>query len=203
MKKLLPSALLAIGAGLFITGCASAPAARQIDTGGTQALVTTGLDMRNLMDAADRMIDQLLLDETISSFKDNNGKKPRISYSRDSIRDNTGERVQTDSLAARIQTALRRGGLVDVVAKGPAAKRGGDLDSFMNDDKVNTRGEEWADFYLEGWIDRKTVRQGGIVENNYTFKMSLNDRSQTEVWSDVVDITKQGASSGRRGGVGW
>ena len=200
MKHLLTTTLLAAGASIILTGCAT-PQPGRIDTGGTRAITTMGLDMQDLMDAATSMTGELLVHSSISQFEARNGRLPVISYGKDSIRNTTGERITIEQVADRVMSELLRGGQVEVIANDAGARRASELDNFLNDGKLNLQAE--ADFFLEGTIMKKTAVLGNVRENTYTFSMRLNNRERRQVWSQVTDFTKQGANSNRRGGVSW
>ena len=200
MKHLLTSTLFIAGASIILTGCAT-QGPQRIDTGGTSALTTMGLNIADLMDAATSMTRELLVAPAITQFEARNGRPPVISYGPGSIRNATGERITIEQVADRVMSELLRSGQVEVVAKGAEAIRASELDNFLNDGKINLQAE--ADFYLEGVIMKNTATLGNVRENNYTFSMSLNNRERRQVWSQVHDITKQGANSTRRGGVTW
>jgi len=199
MKKLLTTTLFIAGASIILTGCATQPT--RIDTGGTSALTTMGLNMADLMDAATSMTRELLVAPAITQFEARNGRPPVISYGPGSIRNATGERITIEQVADRVMSELLRSGQVEVVASDALTKRASELDNFLNDGKLNLQAE--ADFYLEGVIMKQTAVLGRVRENNYTFSMRLNNRERRQVWSQVNDITKQGANSNRRGGVTW
>ena len=199
MKHLIITTLLITAASVILSGCATQPT--RIDTGGTQSITTMGLNMADVMDVAQRLTRELLVHPSITQFEARNGRPPRISYGRDSIVNRTGERFAVEQVADRVLNELLRSGQVEVIARDAESRRASELDNFLNDGKINLQGE--ADFFLEGVIAKQTAVHGRVRENNYTFFMRLNNRAQTTVWSDIVDITIQGANTNRRGGVTW
>jgi len=199
MKHLITSTLIIAGASLLVTGCATQGPTR-VTTGGPGALTSMGLDMADLMDAASQATSELLVHRSISDFEARNGRQPRINVG--SIINSTRERINIEQVSERVMDELLNSGQVTVVASDAGVVRSNELRAFLDDKKINLSGE--ADFYLEGTILQQITRQGGLQENTFTFQLRLNDSAtRSRLWSRNIDITKRGASTNRRGSVGW
>ena len=198
MKTLHPlaAALALTATSLLITGCETAMAPRRIDTGGLESLTTLQLDMADLLDATQRITQELLVHPSIAKFQSQNGRPARIDIG--AIRNTTRERIKIEQVAERVTEELLNSGQVTVVAHDAGAQKANELDAFLSDAKVTLDNQ--ADYYLEGTISMETAYMGNIEERTYTFQLRMNDRSRNQVWKLSVDITKQGTSDNRRGG---
>ena len=197
MKKLATPALLFSAACAFLAGCTTPAHPRRIETGGLESVTTMGLDMADLMDAAQRFTRELLVHDAIGNFQAMNGRLARIDVG--AIINNTRERIRIEQVSNRISEELLGSGQVTVVAHDAAARQANTLDNFLGDAKVSFQDQ--ADYYLEGSIMQQIAQQGGLREVTYTFQLRLNDRGRNSVFMRTYDITKQGAGSNRRGGV--
>jgi len=190
MKKRFTATLLATATTLLISGCATQDLSpRRVDTGGPGSVTTTGLDMRDLMDAAMGATRELLTAPVLTQFEARNGRLPRLDVG--VIRNNTRDRrITIAQVSERIMEELLASGQITLVANDAAAVATAQLDSFLNDSKIDLKDQ--ADFYLEGEIFGQAAVAGRLVENNYSFMLRLNDRNRSQVWKRTIDITKQG-----------
>jgi len=199
MKHLITSTLLITAASVILSGCAT-PQPTRVDTGGPGALTTMGLDMADLMDVASAVTQELLVHPSITQFEARNGRKPVLDVG--VIENSTPHRIRIEQVTGRINQVLLNSGQVEFVAHGAGTVAANAERAFLEDKKLNLAHQ--ADFLLEGVILQQIARQGNLQENTFTFQLDLSDaKTRRQVWIGNKDITMRGASTNRRGGIGW
>lgn len=188
---------LVLPAAFVFTGCQSSQV-RVVDSKGTQALVTSGINSQDWANAADQLVNSLLT----SGALDKAPAQPAI-LAVDRIINNTTLNVDTDLLIKKIRVALTQTGKVAITntmglgERAVVASEASELDEMMTGKKVKVIAPHYT---LYAKLIQQTDKINGVTQNTYTFQMSLiNVKSGLTVWEEEREIAKQSKKSA----VGW
>ena len=179
---------------LWLTGCADAPA-RRIDQHDPQVTSITKIDMRDYVEAVEKLTQSLLA----SGALDTAPNRPAL-IGVDLVVNNTGDRMaNTKLITDRVKEALTVAGKARAMLIGKAAEienpLANDLKKLEAFEKDSTTIRK-PDFTLSGAIDQVYSAAGNVKQSTFVFKMSLLDARHDEVWIKSVDIGKQGTRPG-------
>lgn len=188
---------LVLPAAFVFTGCQSSQV-RVVDSKGTQALVTSGINSQDWANAADQLVNSLLT----SGALDKAPAQPAI-LAVDRIINNTTLNVDTDLLIKKIRVALTQTGKVAITntmglgERAVVASEAAELDEMMTGKKAKVIAPHYT---LYAKLIQQTDKINGVTQNTYTFQMSLiNVKSGLTVWEEEREIAKQSKKSA----VGW
>lgn len=188
---------LVLPAAFVFTGCQSSQV-RVVDSKGTQALVTSGINSQDWANAADQLVNSLLT----SGALDKAPAQPAI-LAVDRIINNTTLNVDTDLLIKKIRVALTQTGKVAITntmglgERAVVASEASELDEMMTGKKAKVIAPHYT---LYAKLIQQTDKINGVTQNTYTFQMSLiNVKSGLTVWEEEREIAKQSKKSA----VGW
>jgi len=200
-KPTIPSLAVAVlmPAALFLGACSeTVPETRVVDSKGTEAIVTSGINPQDWANAADQMVNSLLSSGVLERVP----RQPAV-MAIDRITNNTQLSVDTDLLVKKIRVALNRSGKVETTStmgigeRAVVASEAAELEELTTGKKTQMKA---PDFTLLGKLIQTTQRAGNITQNTYTFQMSLvSVKSGNAIWEDEREIAKQS----KRPSVGW
>jgi uncharacterized protein (TIGR02722 family) len=183
---------------LFITGCATAPETRTVDSKGPESLNTSSINPQDWANAADQLVQSLLSSNALERVR----TQPAV-LAVDRIINNTTLSIDTDLLIKKIRVALTQTGKVAVTntmglgERAVVASEAAEMEEMTTGKKQKLKA---PDFTLYGKLIQQTDRSKGVTQNTYTFQMSLVDvKSGLTVWEEEREIAKQT----KRATVGW
>jgi uncharacterized protein (TIGR02722 family) len=187
---LLPTAVI-------FTGCQSSQV-RVVDSKGTQALNTSGINSQDWANAADQLVNSLLS----SGALDRAPAQPAV-LAVDRIINNTALNVDTDLLIKKIRVALSQTGKVAITntmglgERAVVASEASELDEMMTGKKAKVIAPHYT---LYAKLIQQRDSLNGVTQNTYTFQMSLvSVKNGLTVWEEEREIAKQSKKSA----VGW
>jgi len=182
---------------LVFTGCESTQV-RNVDSKGTQALNTSGINSQDWANAADQLVGSLLS----SGALDRAPVQPSV-LAVDRVLNNTQLNIDTDLLIKKIRVALTQTGKVVITntmglgERAVVASEAAELDEMATGKKQKIVAPH---FTLYAKLIQQSDKINGVTQNTYTFQMSLiNVKTGNTVWEDEREIAKQSKKSA----VGW
>jgi uncharacterized protein (TIGR02722 family) len=193
------SCLAAAGALFALTGCETPTETRTVDAKGPDTINTSSINSQDWANAADQLINSLLTSDALSKSP----KSPAI-LAVDRVINNTQLMVDTDLLIKKIRVGLTQTGKVAVTntlglgERAVVASEAAELEEMQTGKKAKTLV---PDFTLYAKLIQQTDRNSKMVQNTYTFQMSLVQvKTGLTVWEEEKQIAKQTKAAG---GLGW
>ncbi len=198
MKNTLISAG-ALGAALFISGCATPAAYTDPSNGKTNVVSMDKINVQDWGTAADQMIQSLLASRPLQGA----AETPAVMAIDRIVNKTSDANLDTSMLEKKIRVALNQSGKVLTTttygnkAESAMAKDALARSDFLGGDRPVDRT---PDFTLTGRIIEDTARAGNTRQVTYVFQLSLTDtRNGLAVWEDEKMIQKTGS----RSTIGW
>jgi len=192
-------ALLAVSAGLFLTGCESVSETRTVDSKGPEALNTAAINSQDWANAADQLVASLLS----SSALDYAPRKPAV-MAIDRVINNTAMMVDTDLLIKKIRVALTQTGkiaITNTMGLGERAVVATEAAEMREQQTGEKQLKIVPDYTLYAKLIQQTDRNKKVTQNTYSFQMSLvQTKTGLTVWEEERSIAKQTKGGGS---VGW
>jgi uncharacterized protein (TIGR02722 family) len=192
--------LFVIAVSIALSACASTTPVK-VDIENDTAPTVMGLDYRDFSEAADKMVESMLISGALDHPDDS---RYVLAISR--ITNDTMQRIDTDQLVKKIRVSLLKSKKV-VVTTAISANGAEDEMSYQarelrnNDEfaqsRVAGKGTMIApDFSLSGKIiQRNSSMQRSTTQVDYYFQLSLTDiTSGLAYWEEEVPIIKRGSS---------
>jgi len=197
MKKIMLTVSLLAVLPLLLVGCASGKT-KVVDKPDGRIITPDGFDMNDYLEAAQALSQELLK----SGNLDRVSKPPaivvlgRIQNNSDDRRLNTqlvSDRIRevlTSSQKAAVELAYGvTGADGTMVTDNPTGTDYNKINRWKKDSKSQVKP---VDFFLFGSISSTSARAGNLNEITLTFRMTLSNNENQEIWSKVFDKTKQG-----------
>jgi uncharacterized protein (TIGR02722 family) len=192
MKKSMYGMLGVAAAATMMTGCATAPAVREVAL--DRAPITSKLEPQDVRRTVEKMAESLLSAPGVREAV--GGTRPVLDI--EPLKNRTSQHVDMVSVTDSLRSQLLRSGMFRFVDKSTS---GTDIEFMdaqaqlgLTDQKkaIKPGQQSAAQMYLTGALSEIKNQVGRTVDQYYKFSMVLKDlRSGEIVWSDEKEIRKE------------
>lgn len=197
MKSILITAGLLAMLPCFLTGCSSPGTTTNVPQEGRIA-DPYGFNINDYIQAAQELSQALVASGTLDKVA---APPAKVVLSR--VQNNTTDRMlNTQQVTDRIRETLTGSGkamielsygVTGATGKTVTENSTGSQYDAINRWKSDSKNQvKPVDFFLFGAISSTSARAGNVKEITLTFRMTMSDNQNREIWSKIWETTKQG-----------
>jgi len=196
MKKLMYVSMAAL-TGALISGCATAPAAREVTL--DRKPMTHKIEPQDIRRTITAMVESMQQDiesEDLSNYGYTIGSKPVLDI--EDVKNNTSLHLDMKSFTDSLRTALQKTRMFRFVSRANATAditRANEdaLGGLVDPTKAVPMGQQSAaQMVIRGTVSEMKNREGRVTDAYYKFSLQLWDRRTGEqVWAEEQEIRKE------------